>query len=137
MTTVGLPDTSTNTTSELVFGSLRAYGLPWALTARYWKSIRPEGFDGRAIVTCNYDPDSGPIPVRLCDSGSLQARILYLFCRRVHRLQRPVAPVGHLGDNLVGDPGNGVFADRGAVDIGEVRGDLKSPMLGNDAWLLA
>ena len=36
----------------------------------------------------------------------------------------PVLPLGHLGGHLVGDPGDGVLADAGAVDIGEVRGHL-------------
>jgi hypothetical protein len=39
-------------------------------------------------------------------------------------LQRPVAPLGHLTDDVVGDPGDGVLGNCRAVDIGEVRGDL-------------
>jgi hypothetical protein len=36
---------------------------------------------------------------------------------RIHRLQRPVAPLGHLTDHLVGDPRDGVLGHGGAVDI--------------------
>ena len=43
---------------------------------------------------------------------------------RIDPVQRPVAPLGHLLEDLVGDPGDGVAADLGAVDLGEVRGDL-------------
>ena len=43
---------------------------------------------------------------------------------RVHPVQRPVLPLGHLLDDLVGDPGDGVLADRRAVHVGEMRGDL-------------
>ncbi|WP_156181222.1 hypothetical protein [Mycobacterium nebraskense] len=32
--------------------------------------------------------------------------------------------IGHYGDHLVGDAADSVLADRGTVDIGEVRGDL-------------
>lgn len=42
----------------------------------------------------------------------------------IYRFQRPVAPFGHLADHLVGDPADGVFADGGAVDVGEVCRDL-------------
>ena len=43
---------------------------------------------------------------------------------RIHRVQRPVAPLGHLLDHLVGDLRDGLLAHRGAVDLGEVRRDL-------------
>src|SRR3954453_12852488 len=43
---------------------------------------------------------------------------------RIHRLQRTVAPLGHLADHLVGDPADGVLRDCGPVDVGEVSGDL-------------
>jgi hypothetical protein len=42
--------------------------------------------------------------------------------RRRHR--GPVAPVGHLLDHLVGDPGDGLLRYRGPVDLREVGADL-------------
>src|SRR6478672_13246220 len=39
-------------------------------------------------------------------------------------IERTVAPLGHLLDDLVGDPGDGVLADARAVDLGKVRADL-------------
>ena len=43
---------------------------------------------------------------------------------RVHRVQWPVGPFGHLLDHFVGDPGDGVLAHRLAVGVGEERTDL-------------
>jgi len=43
---------------------------------------------------------------------------------RIHRVQRPVGPLDHLLDHLVGDLGDRFLAHRGAVDLGEVRRDL-------------
>jgi hypothetical protein len=42
----------------------------------------------------------------------------------VDRVERPVLPLGHLLHDLVGDPGDRVAADFGAVDLVEVRRDL-------------
>jgi hypothetical protein len=44
--------------------------------------------------------------------------------RRVGRIEWPHRPLVHLLEHLVGDPTDGLLADRGAVDLGEVRGDL-------------
>jgi hypothetical protein len=43
---------------------------------------------------------------------------------RVGRIEWPHRPLVHLLEHLVGDPTDGLLADRGAVDLGEVRGDL-------------
>ncbi len=43
---------------------------------------------------------------------------------RVDGVQRSSAPLGHLFQHQVGDPRDGVLADRGAVDVSEVRADL-------------
>jgi hypothetical protein len=43
---------------------------------------------------------------------------------RIDRLQRPRGPIGHLGNDLVGDPGDGVRRDRRVVEFGEMRRDL-------------
>ena len=43
---------------------------------------------------------------------------------RVHPVQRSAAPVGHLLQYLVGDPGDSVLRNRGALDVGEMRRDL-------------
>src|SRR6476661_1030135 len=40
------------------------------------------------------------------------------------RLQRSVAPLGHLLDHLVGDLRDGVLGHCGPVDVIEMRGDL-------------
>ncbi len=44
--------------------------------------------------------------------------------RGVHLLQRPRGPFGHLGQHPVGDLGDGVLGQRGAVDLLEVRRHL-------------
>jgi hypothetical protein len=41
--------------------------------------------------------------------------------RRVDLLERSHGPVVHLLDHLVGGPGDGLLADRRAIDLGEVR----------------
>jgi hypothetical protein len=44
--------------------------------------------------------------------------------RGVDLVQRAGGPIVHLLDHLVRDPRDGLLADRGAVDLGEMRGDL-------------
>jgi hypothetical protein len=43
---------------------------------------------------------------------------------RVHAVQRPVLPVGYLGQDRVGDPPDRVLGDTGPVHVGDVRRDL-------------
>ena len=43
---------------------------------------------------------------------------------RVHLIERAGSPVLHFLEYFVGDPRDGFFRDRGAVDFGEMRTDL-------------
>ena len=43
---------------------------------------------------------------------------------RIDTVERPVLPLGHAFHHLVGDGGDGLLGDLGAVDLGQVRGDL-------------
>jgi hypothetical protein len=43
---------------------------------------------------------------------------------RIHRVQRPVLPVGHALHDPVGDGGDGLLGHPRVVHLGQVRGDL-------------
>jgi len=64
------------------------------------------------------DGPVGNLPVADLDHDGVHEQ------HRVDAIERPVAPLGHLLDHLVGDPGDGVLADLRAVDLIEVRGNL-------------
>jgi transposase InsO family protein len=64
------------------------------------------------------DGSVGDLPITDLDEDRIDEH------HRIPRLQRAIAPLGHLTDYLVGDPGDGVLGDGGAVDIGEVRSAL-------------
>jgi hypothetical protein len=90
-------------------------GLPAALPGPQPEHVAPPG---------EVDPDGGveravpDLPVADLHVDRVEKH------RRVDRLQRPGRPRLHFLDDLVGDPGDRVPGDRGAVDLGDVRADL-------------